>query len=120
MKKDEEILERKSMEEKAGIDGEGDELIQKSFFTKDAEVKYYCEDSDTDKLMREVIFLYKKLMDIESKIKKSYGDFVNSIVDDFKKELKEQVKHVKKDGSNEVHVKRIFVSSQASNELFFI
>jgi len=91
----------------------------KSFFEKDAEVKYYCEDPDIDKLLREIIFLYRKLKNFKSKIEKNYENFVKSTIDNFKEDARKKVRQVKKESSNEVKVQHIFISSQADNNLFF-
>jgi hypothetical protein len=91
----------------------------KKFFEEGAEASYHYEDPATDKLAREIIFLYRKLKNFESKIEKSYEDFIKSIINRFEGEARKQIKDVKKDYSDELKVKHTFLSSQADNDLFF-
>ena len=95
------------------------EWIKREIFHKDAEWKYYCEDPIIHEALKHVVFLYKKLKYLKPKIESEYDNFLNSIVNDFKKDAKKRLETIKKDGSNEVKVKQVFVSTEASNELFF-
>jgi len=93
--------------------------IKKEIFEEGAQEAFYCKDPNIDKLLRDIIFLYRKLKNLQSKIEKEYRDFVKHIVEDCKKEAKKSLEGIKKDFTNEVKIKQVFESSSADNELFF-
>jgi len=91
----------------------------KKVFEKDATEMYYCDDPETDKLLRDIIFLYRKIKYLEAKIGEEYYDFRKGILEKLELENKQKVKSIKKDSTQEVTLKVTFLSSRADKELFF-
>ncbi len=101
------------------IDNSKGEWTERKIFGEDTKEIFYCEDANTNKLLGDIVFLYRKLQNLKLKIEAKYEDFVKHLVHDFKEDMKKGVKNIKKDGGMEVKLEQVFESSKADNELFF-